>query len=168
LGARRDFVDPGDRFLGTNIVGNVRPLGPNDVFLGAGIYEYSEIAIGSTTEFMRAYLTVGLDAGGSRYESNTRLDNDERRVYLAGDRTIAPQLSIGFNVSAYETDYFNVGSLNDDRVGQLWLSKAFGRRLSLRFAYSRYLRDGQGIVPISYDENIYQASLDLDLSPERQ
>jgi hypothetical protein len=165
VGARRDFIDPGQRFLNNNTVGNVGPLGPTDVFLGAGVYEYSEVSVGNTTEFVRTTVAVGMYAGKNRYDSNAALDSDESRAYVSVERTIGPEMFLGLAATVYETEYLTAGNATDDELGQLWLRKEFGRRLSLQFAYSHYSRDAQGFTANSYDENIYQVTLGLDLNP---
>jgi hypothetical protein len=93
------------------------------------------------------------------------LDSDESRAYISVERTITPEMFLGLAATVYETEYFTAGAVTDDELGQLWLRKEFGRRLSLRFAYSHYSRDAQGFTANAYDENVYQVTLGLDLNP---
>jgi hypothetical protein len=166
--ATRDFVDPGDRFRYTNAVvagGIVGTLLPSDVLLGAGVYELKSFAVGNSTTLERTRFSFGAGAGESDYRASPAFNNKSRSFNAAVDHEVSARLGLGLRTNLYKIELLQLGRDDTDRWTQVYLRRGVGRRAQFQFSYIRNTRDSQGSALLSYDENIYQIALVLDLNP---
>lgn len=163
LTASRTQADPGDGFARANVVGNLGAIGGVNAFLGAGVYELTDLSLANTTTYARSTVSFGIAVAESDYLNNPDLNNDQRRLFFSTDRDISTRLSVGLTAALLERDYVRLDRDDLDRNLQLWLQRELGRRFSMQLTYLRNSRGGQTNFP--YSENSFVATLRLDLNP---
>lgn len=156
--------DPADGFIRANILSGQIGIGANNAFLGPGVYDFREVGVNTTFNYLRTTLSMSVSRGEADYVASPTFSNQQRRATVGVVRQLSSRMNLGLNLRSFQRQFDVLGGGGDrDHNYRLWLTKRFVRRLSLQLSYYKWNRDARSNNP--FEENVYQAAVVIDLNP---